>query len=109
MGGLICTGRPSEGSAFAGGAAMASSAATEGIDSCALENRARADFEALVVAQLIELVKNDKLEIGPAMNKVIEDARKQAEAQQQAQGGMAPPGGPPPGPLAGTPRSPARC
>ena len=44
-----------------------------------------------VIAKLIDLVANDKLEIAPAMNKIIEDAQKQQEQAAQQQG---PPGAP---------------
>ena len=39
----------------------------------------------LVVAKIMELVKNDRLELAQAMNKVTEDALKEQQAQQQQQ------------------------
>lgn len=56
------------------------------------QQTAQGAIPPLVVARLIELVKNDKLEIGEAMNKVIEEARAEQEAQQ-AQQPQAPPQG----------------
>jgi hypothetical protein len=44
----------------------------------------------LVVAKIMELVKNDRLELAQAMNKVTEDALKEQQAQQEQQEQQAP-------------------
>ncbi len=52
---------------------------------------ASGEMPPIVLAQLISLVKNDKMELAEAMVKVAEDA-----AKLQAEQAQAPPGGPPP-------------
>lgn len=44
----------------------------------------------MIVAKVMTLVKNDRMEIAEAMTKVVEDAAKAAQEQQQAEAGAAP-------------------
>lgn len=46
---------------------------------------------AMVLAKVMDLVGNDKMELAEAMNKVTEDAMKEAQAAQAAQGAPAAP------------------
>ena len=45
----------------------------------------------MVLAKVMDLVGNDKMELAEAMNKVTEDAMKEAQAAQAAQGAPAAP------------------
>jgi hypothetical protein len=63
------------------------------------QQAAQGAIPPLTLSKIMALVKNDKMELAEAMNKVAEDAakeqqRQQEEAAAQQQGGM--PGMPPP-------------
>lgn len=49
------------------------------------QQAASGQLPPMVVAKLMDLVKNDKMELAEALNKVTEDAMKEQQAQQEAQ------------------------
>jgi len=54
------------------------------------QQAASGQIPPLTLAKVMDLVRNDKMELAEALNKVTEDALKEQQAQQQAQAGMMP-------------------